>query len=271
MNGSWSIRFLLVISLASILFGFATFNDERADDGMDLSPDESDQQLPESATEAEEDSLPLQKSQPENIENEANNDTSIGLIGFGTGIFTLLFLSSAFSEVIKIAVLMAIVSPMIAKKSNRDELNRGRILGYIEANAGIHFSALRDALKLANGVTAHHLNVLETQGKIISWRDGKLRRYAAAHISPDQLHALSQPIVGTRLAILETLAEAGALGMSNKEIGAKLELSRQLLSHHMIQLSSNQLIEKTDTKKRSPWRLTLTGSETLKDSHHLSS
>ena len=270
MNGRWSIRFLLAISLASIFLGFATFNDEQAADGMDASLDESGQQLPESAAE-DEDSLSFQKNQPENIENEGNNDASIGLIGFGTGIFTLLFLSSVFSEAIKIAVLMAIVSPLIAKKSNRDELNRGRILGYIEANAGIHFSALRDALKLANGVTAHHLNVLETQGKIISWRDGKLRRYAAAHISPDQLHALSQPIVGTRLAILETLAEAGALGMSNKEIGAKLELSRQLLSHHMIQLSSNQLIEKTDTKKRSPWRLTLTGSETLKDSHHLSS
>jgi len=271
MNGRWSIRFLLAISLASIFLGFATFNDEQAGNGMDASLDESDQQLPESAAENEEDSSALKESQPENIENEANNDTSIGLIGFGTGIFTLLILSSAFSEVIKIAVLMAIVTPMIAKKSNRDELNRGRILGYIEANAGIHFSALRDALKLANGVTAHHLNVVETQGKIISWRDGKLRRYAAAHISPDQLHALSHPIVGTRLAILETLAEAGVLGMSNKEIGTKLELSRQLLSHHMIQLSSNQLIEKTDTKKRSPWRLTLTGSETLKDSHNTSS
>ena len=107
--------------------------------------------------------------------------------------------------------------------------------------------------------------MLETQGPIISWRDGKLRRYAAANISPDQIHALSQPIVGTRLAILETLAGAGALGLSNKELGAKLQLSRQLLSHHMIQLNANKLIEKTDAKKRSPWRLTEIGTETLND------
>jgi len=51
--------------------------------------------------------------------------------------------------------------------------------------------------------------------------------------------------------------------MSNKELGAKLQLSRQLLSHHMIQLNANQLIEKTDAKKRSPWRLTAIGTETV--------
>tara|TARA_B110001452_G_scaffold204447_1_gene174413 strand:- start:342 stop:1178 length:837 start_codon:yes stop_codon:yes gene_type:complete len=271
MNGSWSIRFLLVVSLASVLFGFATFDEGQADAVKDASVDENDFSGVESADEsdqeseetAELDSLPMEAKNPESIEGAPEDDSSIGFIGFGTGLITLLFLSSAFSEAIKIAILMAIVTPLIAKKSNRDDLNRGRILGFIEANAGIHFSALRDALQLANGVTAHHLQMLETQGSIISWRDGKLRRYAAANIQPDQIHALSQPIVGTRLAILQTLADAGTLGMSNKEIGTKLQLSRQLLSHHMIQLNANQLIEKTEAKKRSPWRLTATGTETL--------
>ena len=271
MNGSWSIRFLIVVSLASVLFGVATLEELQADTATDApadendflggaSADESDQESEETA---ELDSLPMEAKNPESTEGASENDSSIGFIGFGTGLFTLLFLSSAFSEAIKIAILMAIVTPLIAKRSNRDDLNRGRILGFIEANAGIHFSALRDALQLANGVTAHHLQMLETQGSIISWRDGKLRRYAAANISPDQIHALSQPIVGTRLAILETLADAGALGMSNKELGAKLQLSRQLLSHHMIQLNANQLIEKTDAKKRSPWRFTAIGTETV--------
>ena len=271
MNGSWSIRFLIVVSLASVLFGVTTLEELQADTATDApvdendfsgvaSADESDQESEETA---ELDSLPMEAKNPESTEGASENDSSIGFIGFGTGLFTLLFLSSAFSEAIKIAILMAIVTPLIAKRSNRDDLNRGRILGFIEANAGIHFSALRDALQLANGVTAHHLQMLETQGSIISWRDGKLRRYAAANISPDQIHALSQPIIGTRLAILETLADAGALGMSNKELGAKLQLSRQLLSHHMIQLNANQLIEKTDAKKRSPWRLTAIGTETV--------
>ena len=263
MNGSWSIRFLIVVSLASVLFGVATLDEGQADTATDAPVDENDFSGVATADEAYQESTPSEKKSPESTEDGLKNDSSIGFIGFGTGLFTLLFLSSALSEAIKIAILMAIVTPLLAKKSNRDDLNRGRILGFIEANAGIHFSALRDALQLANGVTAHHLHMLETQGSIISWRDGKLRRYAAANIHPDQIHALSQPIVGTRLVILQTLADAGALGMSNKEIGTKLQLSRQLLSHHMIQLNTNQLIEKTDAKKRSPWRLTATGTETL--------
>ena len=271
MNGSWSIRFLIVVSLASVLFGVATLDEGQADTATDAPADENDfsgvASAEESDQESEEttelDSLPMEAREPESKEHEPENDSSIGFIGFGTGLFTLLFLSSALSEAIKIAILMAIVTPLIAKKSNRDDLNRGRILGFIEANAGIHFSALRDALLLANGVTAHHLQMLETQGTIISWRDGKLRRYAAANISPDQIHAISHPIIGTRLAILETLADAGALGLSNKEIATKLQLSRQLLSHHMIQLNANQLVEKTEAKKRSPWRLTVIGTETI--------
>ena len=80
---------------------------------------------------------------------------------------------------------MALFSPLLAKiKSTREDLlTRGRILGYLEANAGIHFSALRDALGLANGVTAYHLQILESKNQIISWRDGKLRRYAISSLS----------------------------------------------------------------------------------------
>jgi predicted transcriptional regulator len=51
--------------------------------------------------------------------------------------------------------------------------------------------------------------------------------------------------------------------LTNKEIGNKLEISRQLLSHHINKLNSNQLIEKSGVKKRSSWRLTEPGLEIL--------
>lgn len=270
MNGSWSIRFLIAVSLTSVLFGFATLDDERgaaadtpsAEDGFSgaASADEAEQEGDEPAAVEE---ISLAESEAESKGDGLGNDSSIVFIGFGTSLFSLLFLSSALSEAIKIAILMAIVTPLLAKKADRDELNRGRIFGFIEANAGIHFSALRDVLQLANGVTAHHLQMLETQGSIVSWRDGKLRRYAAANIPSDQLHVISHPILGTRLAILQTLADAGVLGLSNKEIETKLQLSRQLVSYHMIQLNTNELIEKAGQNKRSPWRLTATGTKTV--------
>tara|TARA_B100000767_G_scaffold64812_2_gene61115 strand:- start:1587 stop:2420 length:834 start_codon:yes stop_codon:yes gene_type:complete len=270
VNGSWSIRFLIAISLASVLFGFATLDEGRGaaadtpedEDGFSgaASADEAEQERGEPAAVEE---ISLAESEAETKGGGLGGDSSMVFIGFGTSLFSLLFLSSALSEAIKIAILMAIVTPLLAKKVDRDELNRGRILGFIEANAGIHFSALRDVLQLANGVTAHHLQVLETQGSIISWRDGKLRRYAAANIPTDQLHVISHPILGTRLAILQTLADAGVLGLSNKEVETKLQLSRQLVSYHMIQLNTNELIEKAGENKRSPWRLTATGTKTV--------
>jgi predicted transcriptional regulator len=199
----------------------------------------------------------------EDAEQGSNGSEPNYFIGLGGGILAALFLGSGVFEVLKIAVLMALFTPLISKKSRNDELNRGRILGFIEGNAGIHFSALRDGLQLANGVTAYHLQMLETQNEIISWRDGKLRRYAAAHLSVEQRAAVAHPVIGTRLAILETLSRAGQLGLSNAQIAEQLQLSRQLLSYHIKSLSDESFIEKVLPKRRSPWALTTNGQEIL--------
>ena len=74
---------------------------------------------------------------------------------------------------------------------------------------GVSPEALRDALGRANGVTAYHLHTLESTGQIISWRDGKLRRYAVSSLSREEISRIRNPIAGTRLAILEVLAESG--------------------------------------------------------------
>ena len=70
------------------------------------------------------------------------------------------------SEAARVGILLAIAGPIIAisQRGESGTFTRGRILGYVEANPGIHFSALRDALEIANGVCAHHLKVLEKEG-----------------------------------------------------------------------------------------------------------
>ena len=165
----------------------------------------------------------------------------------------------------RVTVLVALVSPMLARmKSNRDDmLTRGRLLGYLEANAGIHFSALRDALGLANGVTAYHLHTLELQGQIISWRDGKLRRYAISSLTKEEVSRIRNPIAGTRLAILEVLAESGNIGLSGTEIRVKLAISRQLLSHHLSELRNGEMVEPATEALRPKWRLSDTGKNVL--------
>ena len=161
--------------------------------------------------------------------------------------------------------MVALVSPMLARiKSNREDmLTRGRLLGYLEANPGIHFSALRDALGLANGVTAYHLNFLESSGQIISWRDGKLRRYAISSLTKEEVSKIKNPISGTRLAIMEVLADTGNLGMSGPDIRKKLQISRQLLSHHLSELRSGGMIEAASVSRRPNWKVSDSGLDAL--------
>ena len=264
MNGSWLVRILFIGALALICFGAASFEGQDQTSGAD---EEIDEFSPESAPLAERDDAgdnKLEDSDEPTMDEDQETDQNGRLfIGFGSGIIALLFAGAGAFEVVKIALLMALFTPLLARKSRNDELNRGRILGYIEANTGIHFSALRDALRLANGVTAHHLQTLELQHQIVSWRDGKLRRYASANLPVSQRNSVTSIVSGSRLAILEVLSDAGQLGLPNPEIGKRLELSRQLISYHLKQLNQAELIEKTTPKRRSPWRLTAQGTESL--------
>lgn len=260
MNGSWVVRFLLIAAIASLMFGISMDEPPALSGGLtgDAEP-YPEASFEEAADSTSEDDFEQMYSERQ---DERGSESSL-YIGLGSGILAVLFLGTGIIEVVKVAVLMALFTPLISKKTRNDELNKGRILGFVEGNAGIHFSALRDGLQLANGVTAHHLQMLEAQNKIISWRDGKLRRYAAAHLSNEQRAAVAHPVIGTRLAILETLSQAGQLGLSNTQIAEELQLSRQLLSYHLKSLSEESFIEKTLSKRRSPWKLTSNGQEIL--------
>ncbi len=187
------------------------------------------------------------------------------LIAGGIGALGSLLIGSVFLEFVKVTVLVALVSPMLARmKSNREDmLTRGRLLGYLEANPGIHFSALRDALGLANGVTAYHLHFLESTGQVISWRDGKLRRYAISSLTKEEVSRIKSPISGTRLAILEVLADSGNLGMSGPDISKKLQISRQLLSHHLSELRNGGMIEAASEARRPNWKVSNSGHDAL--------
>lgn len=264
MIGRWLVRILFVGALASISFGILSF--DATNDALQ-SPEGLDEFSPTDASNEESDS-------PEFAErgDDGGSETgSIGdsdakgnlFIGLGSGILAALLVGSGAFEIVKIAVLMALMTPLLARKSKEDEMKKGRILGFIEGNAGIHFSALRDALHLANGVTAHHLQSLEASKQIVSWRDGKLRRYAAANLPADRRTSIAHPILGTRLAILETLSDAGQVGLSNTQLSEKLHLSRQLTSYHVKYLSHASFIERTQSKKRSPWKLTVQGLDII--------
>ena len=182
------------------------------------------------------------------------------------GIVTTLAGGLLVSEGVRTGLLLALVGPLLAKrlKGENGTLSRGRILGFIEAHPGIHFSALRDSLGLANGVTSHHLHRLEGEGMIISWADGTRRRYAVSGINRETAERLEHPVSGMQRAILEILIKADKLGITGTELRTRIEASRQLVSYHLRQLDARDLIGRNGRGRKARWTLTEQGKALLK-------
>jgi len=275
MDGVSAVRAYTLIAVLAIVAGGWMLNEAPEADLMEVEMDNFAEMeaTPASAEDdSESDESPEMRSGGEQEEkSESPNSLPTSLVAGGGAALGSLAVGSILFEAMRVTVLVALATPLLARmKANQEDLlTRGRILGYLEANSGIHFSALRDALGLANGVTAYHLHTLEGQGEVISWRDGKLRRYAVSSLTKEELSRIRNPIAGTRLAILEVLADSGQIGLKGSDIKTKLQISRQLLSHHLSELKSAELVEPASEARRPNWRLSSIGLETLSSSREL--
>tara|TARA_Y100000741_G_scaffold252074_1_gene193922 strand:+ start:135 stop:983 length:849 start_codon:yes stop_codon:yes gene_type:complete len=275
MDGVSAVRAYTLIAVLAIVAGGWMLNEAPEADLMEVEMDNFAEMeaTPASAEDdSESDESPEMRSGGEQEEkSESPNNLPTSLVAGGGAALGSLAVGSILFEAMRVTVLVALATPLLARmKANQEDLlTRGRILGYLEANSGIHFSALRDALGLANGVTAYHLHTLEGQGQVISWRDGKLRRYAVSSLTKEELSRIRNPIAGTRLAILEVLADSGQIGLKGSDIKTKLQISRQLLSHHLSELKSAELVEPASESRRPNWRLSSIGLETLSSSREL--
>ncbi|MEZ8078199.1 MAG: hypothetical protein ACKVHN_06820 [Candidatus Poseidoniales archaeon] len=185
----------------------------------------------------------------------------------GASLATSFIISSAgfalLLEGVKISMIIALFGPLLAKKHSGESgtLSKGRILGYIEAHPGIHFSALRDGLSLANGATSHHLHNLEREGKIISWSDGRRTRYAIPSIDPTTLNTLKHPATAVQKSILNALENNFDDGLSSTELRNRLECTRQLLAYHLGSLSGRQFIERNGKGRKTIWQISIKGQQ----------
>jgi len=175
------------------------------------------------------------------------------------------------SEAARLGIFLALAAPLIAitQRGEKGVFTRGRLLGFIEAHPGIHFSALRDALELGNGVTAHHIQVLEKEGRVISWIDGRVRRFASSGIDQHRLDELKSPVTGMQIAILQILSDSGTIGIKAGELRMRLETSRQLMSYHMKQLTERDFVKSIGKGRAIRWSLLEAGKEKLNNSIHL--
>ena len=270
MRGVFIVRFLAFLAILSIVVGVVFLEEDigSTTSGEEITPVSEpltdDKEGAESDDSQESDMAFFEPVRSEEGDTEdVDNTLSYVFFGIGGGAFSSLVFGSFLFEFIRVLFFLAFLTPLIATKDKKDERTRGRILGFVEGNAGIHFSALRDGLGLANGVTAYHLRLLENENAILSWRDGKLRRYAVSTISSHDIDSIRHPIVGTRLAILEILHQSESLGLTGKEIQQRLAISRQLLSHHMRSLRNSNFVEKNGSSRKAPWKLSVEGLKEL--------
>jgi len=266
MRGVVFLRLLVLLGLISLISGIAILNSDNEEAFSEDNLTEPSADAFEEDSTAESNDAPAEADfarEQTSLQDGDEPDHGPLMVLIGGGVLSSVFLGSFFFEFLRVLFIIAFLTPLVAKKKHDNERTRGRVLGFIEANAGIHFSALRDGLGLANGVTAYHLQILEKERSILSWRDGKLRRYAVSTIDMNDIDSIKNPLVGIRLAILQVLSQSGTLGLSGKEIRIQLDISRQLLSHHLRALNNNGFIEKLSSSKKAPWKLSLSGVQAL--------
>ncbi len=126
-----------------------------------------------------------------------------------------------------------------------DNETREAIRGYVSTTPGAHFSKLRDDLRLGTGETQHHLQRLETDGKIESTKDADYRRYfPAGRFDDGDKRALGylrrETPRGIAVALLRDPSTTGA------ELAADLDVSRAAISAAAADLAGAELLDRTD-------------------------
>jgi DNA-binding transcriptional ArsR family regulator len=154
---------------------------------------------------------------------------------------------------------------MVRRNGGHDgEYQRGRIMGYLTANPGVHFRALLGALEMSNGQLTHHLKHLQGEERVWRRKDGRLVRFYPASIQSSLddeelpvplLTPDSNSLQGKILRLLDA-TENDIVNLSQKELAVRLEASQQLISHHLRTLEKFGLVEREKVGMRYRYQLT---------------
>ena len=154
--------------------------------------------------------------------------------------FSLLaLLGVALTEVGKSTFLSLLFLPLYVKLKPGEVLDqylRGQIHGYIIANPGEHYNAIKEQLGVTNGALAYHLRVLEKSGYIRAARDGMYKRFYPVGVKIPKRRRLST----FQEAIVKAVRDQPAL--SQKDLAELLGVSNQVINYHVKQLEGAHII-----------------------------
>jgi uncharacterized membrane protein len=144
----------------------------------------------------------------------------------------------------KFKALLLFVVPLytrIRPEAALDNFTRGRIYGYVEANPGEHYNAIKKALALPNGSLAHHLDMLIREGYVRFEADGNYKRFypSRMRLPADGSLQASRP---TRIQEIILNAVREEPGISQREISRVLNLSPSTINYHIRVMATNGLL-----------------------------
>jgi DNA-binding MarR family transcriptional regulator len=167
------------------------------------------------------------------------------------------------------------LSSVSKRKSRTEEATflRGRIVGFLSANQGLHFSAIADAMDMGNHQAAHHLSILEKDGHLWKRRDGRRLRFYTIEVSQlnKRLPVPLEPPVPDSLPArlledIEALEHGVIEGAGQRAIAKRLATSQQLVSHHLRMMEKQGWIIRHGRGRRKVIGLTEHGIEALSES-----
>jgi predicted transcriptional regulator len=145
------------------------------------------------------------------------------------------------TEVGTYSLMNLIFLPLYTKISKKDVLDhfvRGQIFGYIKINPGDNYTTIKKNLDLNNGTLTYHLNVLQREGLVKSWSDGKHKFFYPQGVKIPG-NGVKNPSIHD--AILKSIKDSP--GITVRDIAAVTGISRQLANYHIRKMAANGTIE----------------------------
>ncbi len=156
-------------------------------------------------------------------------------------------LALALSEPLRVALVIFLLAlwTKFRRGTVLDNEKRGMVRGYLAANPGANFTAIRNDLKMATGTLTYHLQVLEHEGILRSWADGRYRRYA---LSGHPIAEVQPRLTDIELVLLQNLLENP--GRTQRDLTLASGLSQPTISYHMGKMASLGVV----SVRREGWR-----------------
>ncbi|MCK4456905.1 MAG: VCBS repeat-containing protein [Thermoplasmata archaeon] len=160
--------------------------------------------------------------------------------GAAVTVISAVGIGALISENVKLALFMLIVPlyTKIRRERVLDHFVRGQIYGYILANPGEHYNAIKLALGLTNGSLAHHLRTLEREEFVKSRKFGLYRRFYPKHMRIPEDGGFRMNNI--RKNIVDVIGENP--GISQKEIATAINITAPTVNYHIGILASTKMI-----------------------------